>query len=136
MNEIPQYVVMVGSLVGSAVAAFVSKRSLAKSTATQTEIEGPGDEPSLRKLIKDHGLTLVVLGDKIAKDFGALHIEVTGLSARIENLEKAVFLTLEKRIVKVEDYLLLHVSTIPPRPQKKKTRAVQHGPKGRKGKVK
>lgn len=104
-----QSVGFIGTFIGSAaVAAFASWRALKKSTAIQTELNGPGDEPSLRKLIKDQGDALGALSADIKKDFGAVHVELDGVSQRIEKLERAVFSTLEARLKIVEDFVFKH----------------------------
>lgn len=112
LPNIPEFVIKGAEFIGIAIAAFVANRSRLQSTATQKEMAGPGDEPSLRELIKAQGAliqvqgaAIVSLSSDIRKDFGVVHVELDGVSQRIEKLERAVFSTLETRLKIVEDFI-------------------------------
>lgn len=122
LPQIPPYIMHAAEFIGIAVAAFLANRSSVQSTATRKEVAatrkevtGPDNEPSLRDLIKAQGAliqvqgsAIVTLSSDIHKDFGAVHVELDGVSQRIEKLERAVFSTLEARLKIVEDFVFKH----------------------------
>lgn len=115
LPQIPPYIMHAAEFIGISVAAFLANRSRLQSTATHKEMAGPGDEPSLRELIKAQGAliqvqgaAIVSLSSDIRKDFGVVHVELDGVSQRIEKLERAVFSTLEARLKIVEDFVFKH----------------------------
>ncbi len=93
----------IGAFVGASLAAYSARKAQVNTREVKTQMDGPADERSLRELVQHNSLAT----EKIREG-------VVAVGDRLQDLEKAVFMHLEDRIVALEDKnhdtKLLHIS--------------------------
>jgi hypothetical protein len=109
MTDVVQIVGLVGTLIGSTAAAFISRRALSRSTESkqssekvQTEMLGEGDAPSLRQMLLDQRKVIDDHVAGVATEFEKMHRDSSAVIERIGKLEQAVFTSIEGRVAKLE----------------------------------
>lgn len=118
MTDIAQIVGLAGTLIGSTVAAFMSRRALSRSSSSQkssekveTEMMGAGTEPSLRQILIEQRKVIDEHVAGVAAEFVTMHRDWSAMMERIGKLEKAVFTSIESRVSKLESLAFAGVAS-------------------------
>lgn len=101
-DDIAQYIGWAGAFTASVIAGVMSRRAQKGSDSVKKEMEGPGDEPSIRDLIKNCTAELAVHRSDVAIGFKLIHDDVTALKDRIISLETVVFTEMRGRVAVLE----------------------------------
>jgi uncharacterized membrane-anchored protein YhcB (DUF1043 family) len=89
MMDWAQIATAAGTFIGAMVAAFFSRKSKAAAEKVRTEVEGPGDEPSLRQILVDHTKTTAAQFERIHRESGAVAHRIDKLETAVGKLESA-----------------------------------------------
>lgn len=90
-----QIVALIGTAIGSGIAAYYSNRSEKRSKTVQTEVNGPGDEPSLRDMLK-------TAKQETFDQYQVLNTNLGFVSERLKQVEHLVNTGVEQRLQVLE----------------------------------
>lgn len=100
--DVTQYIGWAGAFTASVITGIISRRALKGSDSVKREMDGPGDEPSMRDLIKQSTGELALHRAEVNKAFDLLHVDVSDVKERISSLESAVFTEMRGRVSVLE----------------------------------
>lgn len=87
----------IGGAIGSALAVYFAKRASLKAGAVETEVKGPGIEPSLRAMMTTSAQELAGYREQMTTEFDRLHDDLGATTSRMDALE-ASFKTLNSSV--------------------------------------
>jgi len=95
MMDIAQAAAAAGTFIGAMVGAFFARKAKSSTEKLRAEVEGPGNEPSLRQMllsqnrvIEGHAATVATEFARTHRDSGAIMERVSRLEGRVDKLEK------------------------------------------------
>lgn len=79
-----------GTFIGAMVAAFFSRKSKASAEKIQSEVEGPGNQPSLRQMLVAQNQAVERNANSVATEFARTHRDSGAIMERVGRLEGRV----------------------------------------------